>query len=205
MGSLDAQLPALVIEVPLVSALLAALVGRLWRPAAVGLAVGATGFAAVASIRLLHLVHADGDGVLHYAMGRWFPPTGIEYRIDAVNGIVLVMVAVAAFLAVLWGFLSVAREIRRAGHASWYAIVLLFTAGTLGIVITGDVFNLYVFLEIASITAYVLVGMARRRESLFAGYTYLVLGSIGATFLLIGIGHLYMATQEGAIVCYGAK
>ncbi len=194
---MDARLPVLVIVVPLLAAMLAALIGRRWRPVAYTLALGATAFSLYGAIRLLWLLSVMPEGaerVIRYAMGNWAAPTGIEYRVDVLNAIVLVMVSAVAFLAVVWGRPTISREIRRAGQGSWYAIVLLFTAGMLGITITGDIFNLYVFLEIASITSYVLVGMGKRREGLFAGYTYLILGSIGATFVLIGIGHLYMAT-----------
>ena len=191
------SLPALVVVVPLLAAVLTALVGRWWRRHAWPVALLATAFSAIASIRMLWDTVREGEIV--YGMGGWPVPTGIPYRVDLLDSIVLTMVACVAFLAVLWMRRSVQREIRKAGHASYYAIVLLFTTGFLGISITGDVFNLYVFLEIASITSYVLVAMGRRREALVAGYQYLILGSIGATFVLIGIGHLYMATGSLAM------
>ena len=194
---MDAALPALVVMVPLLAAILVATVGRYWRGAGWPVALLATAFSAVGAVRLL-MRAATGEEIV-YSLGGWLAPTGIEYRVDQLNGLVLTMVACVAFLAVLWMLRSVRREIREAGHNSYYAIVLLFTSGMLGITITGDVFNLYVFLEIASITAYVLVGMGRRREAFFAGYTYLILGSIGATFVLIGIGHLYQATGSLAM------
>jgi len=194
---MDRAMPALVIVIPLLTAILTALAGRWWRRHAWPAALLSTAFAAAGAIRILwRTVH---EGVVVYEMGGWPVPTGIPYRCDRLNGIVLTMVACVAFLAVLWMRRSVQREIRKAGQASYYAIVLLFTTGFLGITITGDVFNLYVFLEIASITSYVLVAMGRRREGLFAGYQYLILGSIGATFVLIGIGHLYMATGSLAM------
>jgi len=194
---IDASLPALVIVVPLLTAILVALVGRWWKGFAWPAALLATAFAAAGSVRLLwRAVH---EGVVVYTMGGWPVPTGIPYRIDRLNGMVLAMVACVAFLVVVWMRRSVQREIRYAGRASYYAITLLFVTGFLGITITGDIFNLYVFLEIASITSYVLVAMGRRREGLFAAFTYLILGSIGATFVLIGIGHLYMATGSLAM------
>jgi multicomponent Na+:H+ antiporter subunit D len=64
----------------------------------------------------------------------------------------------------------------------------------MGIVITGDIFNLYVFVEISSLAGYALIATAKKRESLTASFNYLIIGTIAATFMLLGIGHLYMVT-----------
>ena len=69
---------------------------------------------------------------------------------------------------------------------------MLFVTGLMGIILTGDLFNLYVFIEISSLSAYTLVAVGRKREALIASYNYLILGTIAATFILIGIGYLYM-------------
>src|SRR6266540_770603 len=76
----------------------------------------------------------------------------------------------------------------------FYSMYCLCLAGLLGITITGDVFNLFVFLEISSLSAYVLIALGQRRKALFAAFQYLVLGTIGATFYVIGIGLLYLMT-----------
>ena len=80
------------------------------------------------------------------------------------------------------------------GSYLFYSMYCLCLAGLLGITITGDVFNLFVFLEISSLSAYVLIAMGQRRKALFAAFQYLVLGTIGATFYVIGIGLLYLMT-----------
>ena len=71
---------------------------------------------------------------------------------------------------------------------------LLCLTGLLGITITGDVFNVFVFLEIASLSSYLLVSLGPDRRALTAAFQYLVMGTIGATFILIGVGLLYMMT-----------
>ncbi|MFV1958654.1 MAG: proton-conducting transporter membrane subunit, partial [Planctomycetota bacterium] len=200
---MEAALPALVVVVPLVAALLIALLGGLWRGPARLLAVLATAFSFAGALRLLWRT-AHGETVV-YSLGGWAAPTGIQYRVDLLNGIVLTMAAGVGFVVAVWMGRSVTRELRAGARSAYYAIVLLYVAGILGITITGDLFNLYVFLEIASITAYVIVGMGRRRKALFAGFTYLVLGSIGATFILLGIGHLYMATGSLTMVDIAAR
>ena len=75
-----------------------------------------------------------------------------------------------------------------------YVAFLLCLAGSLGIVATADAFNLFVFFEIASLSSYTLISLGRGRRALIAAYRYLIMGTIGATFILISVGMLYMST-----------
>ena len=127
-------------------------------------------------------------------LGGWAAPWGIEYRIDALNALVLVIVTGASTVSLVHARLSVAREVRRERIGLLYTAWLLCLTGMLGMTITGDAFNVFVFLEIASLSSYVLVALGPGRAALLAAFRYLVLGSIGATFFLIGIGLLYMMT-----------
>lgn len=135
-------------------------------------------------------------GVVTYAMGDWAPPLGIVYRIDALNMLVLLLVAGMGLLSVVYGLPSVLREIAPKKQALFFAAFLLNLTGLFGVSITGDAFNVFVFLEISSISTYVLVAMGAGtdRRALTASFNYLVLGTIGATFFVIGIGLIYMAT-----------
>ena len=133
-------------------------------------------------------------GVISYAMGGWAAPYGIEYRIDAVNAFVLLIVSGIAAVVVPYARTSVAAEFDPHRAHQFYAAFLLCLAGLLGVTITGDAFNLFVFLEISSLSSYVLIGLGRDRRALTAAYQYLVMGTIGATFIVIGIGLLYAAT-----------
>jgi multicomponent Na+:H+ antiporter subunit D len=136
------------------------------------------------------------DGPVSYAIGGWAAPLGIEYRVDAVNGAILLLVSVMGALCALYAPASVAAEIPAPKRTLFYSAFLVCFAGLLGVAVTGDAFNLFVFLEIASLSTYVLVAMGWRRDrrALTAAYNYLVLGTIGATFYVIGVGFLYMAT-----------
>jgi len=69
--------------------------------------------------------------------------------------------------------------------------------GLLGVAITGDAFNVFVFLEISSLSTYALVAMGARRDrrALTSAFNYLVMGTIGATFFVIGIGLLYLGAE----------
>lgn len=144
------------------------------------------------SILLLQQVHATG--VISYELGGWEPPWGIEYRIDLLNAYVLLIVSAISTVVLLGAHASVQKEIDDHQQTWFYALFLLCLSGLLGIVATGDAFNVFVFLEISSLSTYALIALGRDRRSLWAAYQYLIMGTIGATFLLIGIGFLYMMT-----------
>ncbi|MCG6969279.1 MAG: monovalent cation/H+ antiporter subunit D family protein [Gammaproteobacteria bacterium] len=135
------------------------------------------------------------DGrIISYELGGWAPPWGIEYRIDAVNAFVALIVAGIAAVALPYALRSVEQEIPLQQTPLFYTAFLLCLTGLLGITLTGDVFNLFVFLEISSLSSYALISMGRQRRALTAAYQYLIMGTIGATFLLIGIGLIYAET-----------
>jgi multicomponent Na+:H+ antiporter subunit D len=89
---------------------------------------------------------------------------------------------------------SVAAEINKDNISLFYCLFLLTYTGLLGITVTGDIFNLFVFLEISSLSSYALIALGRDRRALTAAYQYLIMGTIGATFFLIGVGLLYSMT-----------
>ena len=185
-----ANLPALQVVVPLMAAPLCVLLrrpGLVW-----GFATLVCWVAFAISIALLARV-GDG-GAISYELGGWAVPWGIEYRVDTVNVFVLLIVSGIAALTMPYARASVAAEVPRDKHALFYTMVLLAVTGLLGIAITGDAFNLFVFLEISSLSSYALIGMGRDRRALTAAYQYLIMGTIGATFILIGVGFLYMVT-----------
>jgi len=188
--SIALHLPALQVVVPLVSAPLAVLL-RHGGPAF--LVVTAASWAAFATAIQLWLDTAGGT-VISYAIGSWQPPWGIEYRVDRLSSFVLLLVSGMAAITLPYCRASIEREIPREQHYLFYAMFALCLAGLLGITITGDAFNIFVFLEIASLSSYVLIALGRDRRALLASYQYLVMGTIGATFIVIGIGLLYLMT-----------
>lgn len=138
------------------------------------------------------LLQVLGTGTVTYRMGGWPEPWGIAYVVDPLNGLVLVVVAAVALANLVATRKSVEAEFAdRLG--AFYTLYVLFVTGLLGMVVTGDAFNLYVLLEIASLTGYALIGIGEARAPL-AGLNYIFLGTIGASFYLLGIGYLYLVT-----------
>ena len=186
------HLPVLQVLVPFVAAPLVVIIGA--RALAWPLAFAASFIATViAAVLMLGVI--DGE-VISYAIGGWLPPLGIEYRIDAANAFVLLLISAISTVVLLYAKVSVADEIPEKNHTLFYAAYLLCLTGLLGVAATGDAFNVFVFLEISSLATYVLIaqGSYRDRRALTAAYDYLIMGTIGATFFVIGIGFLYMAT-----------
>ena len=188
--SFSQHFPALQVVIPLVAAPLAVLVRR-GSPAF--LVVTGASWAAFIIAIALWLGCRDGT-IVSYALGSWPPPWGIEYRVDRLSSFVLLIVAGMAAIALPYSRASVEREIPQELHNLFYAMFALCLTGLLGITITGDAFNIFVFLEISSLSTYVLIALGRDRRALVASYQYLVMGTIGATFIVIGIGLLYLMT-----------
>ncbi|MEH6627646.1 MAG: monovalent cation/H+ antiporter subunit D family protein [Motiliproteus sp.] len=184
------QLPLIVVILPLLAAPLCVLLGR--GSAAHAVAVVVTGINVLAALALLEQVSATGT--VRYFFGGWPPPWGIEYRIDLLGGYVLLLVTGVTAMVVSAAGRSVAKEIPASRSCYFYSLVMLATAGFCGIIVAGDAFNLFVFLEISSLASYALISMGQDRRALRAAFQYLIIGSIGATFILIGIGFLFMMT-----------
>ena len=143
------------------------------------------------------LIQSVSDGsTLTYFLGGWAPPIGIEYRIDAANSILLFLISIISLIVLIFSYSSLHSEVPEEKHTLFYACFLLCLTGLLGVVATADIFNVFVFLEISSLSTYVLVaqGSYLDRRALSASFNYLIMGTIGATFFVIGIGYIYMAT-----------
>ncbi|MBT8419275.1 MAG: monovalent cation/H+ antiporter subunit D family protein [Gammaproteobacteria bacterium] len=184
------HLPVLQVIIPLIAAPVCMLAYRPKLAWLIATAVSWTAFI-IASILLITVRET---GTLSYALGGWAAPWGIEYRVDTISAFVLLIVAGISAVTILFARKSVEREIEPDRIYLFYTAWVLCLTGLLGIAITGDVFNLFVFLEISSLSTYALIAFGSDRRALIAAYRYLVMGTIGATFIVIGIGFLYAMT-----------
>ena len=184
------HLPALQVIVPMLSAPLALLLrprGLAWAAA-----LAASLFAFAIAI-MLTLGVLDGR-TFDYQMGNWPAPYGIELGVDAFSALVLLVITGASSLALLAGRRSLDADIEEERQPLFYAAWLLALAGLVGIPVAADAFNIFVFMEISSLASYVLIAGGRDRRALPAVFKYLIMGTIGATFYLIGIGLIYLMT-----------
>lgn len=145
-------------------------------------------------ISIALLMQVMESGVIVYELGGWAAPWGIEYRIDTLNAFVLVIVSSIGAVVMPYARCTVHAEIPVSRIYLFYTMMLLCETGLMGVAITGDAFNLFVFLEISSLSSYVLISFGADRRALTAAYRYLIMGTIGATFYIIGVGLMYNAT-----------
>ena len=189
---MSAHYPALLIATPLLAApiclfLRNATLVRIWS----SLVVWTCLFFAWS---ILNQVVGAGGESIRYAMGGWEMPLGIELKIDAANAFVVLIITGIASLVFPFGMGHKGLSGPEGKEHLFYAAFLLCMCGLMGISVTGDAFNVFVFLEITSLSSYALISMGGSRRSLMAAYSYLIMGTIGGTFILVGIGFIYALT-----------
>ena len=132
------------------------------------------------------------NGAIVYKVGGWIAPIGIAMVMDGLTVFMLVTINIVAFLISVY---SIDYMNKYTEKSIFYCLFLLMIAGMNGVIISGDMFNLYVFLEIAAIASYSLVAFGTEHEELEASFKYAVMGSLASTFILLGIAFLYSFTS----------
>jgi multicomponent Na+:H+ antiporter subunit D len=187
------QLPIIVLIAPLFGALLVGLWGMRDHRACYPLVFTALLTSVTAAVAILFRV--VNHGAIDYFVGGWEKPLGlgIQLRIDALNAPVLLIITVVALLV---SFFSIRRtgEEQAEKTPHFYILFLLLCTGLCGITITADAFNLFVLVEVSSLSSYGLVAMGSNKRGTMAAFHYLLMGTVGASFYLIGVGYLYLKT-----------
>jgi multicomponent Na+:H+ antiporter subunit D len=173
-------LPVFVV-IPLITAFLLPIFGKKGK-------AGATILANLATVSLLVLAVASIGKSSVYEIGKWPIPLGINLVLDGLSSLLLLAISVVSTAAILF---SVRYMERYTAKAKYLSLFMLMVAGMNGVVLSGDIFNLFVFLEIASIASYALVGFGCEHEELEASFKYMVLGSIASIFILFGVAFVY--------------
>jgi multicomponent Na+:H+ antiporter subunit D len=184
------HLPAVLFLLPLGLAICMPLIGmkhREWcRPMTFVILIG------MALAAIANLAGVLQAGPIHYAFGGWAAPIGVEWVADGYASVMMVALSLMALICNIFVgsvlFPHLGNRI-----VPFYTLVLLLVAGLAGMVFAGDLFNLFVFLELTALCAYALVGLAGGK-ALMAGFRYLILGTVGASLYLLGMGYLYAVT-----------
>ena len=179
-----------VMAVPLLTAFLVNVGGRYSRKVIAPMVLGALGLSSLLAIIVLN--RALTLGSLSYTAGAWTPPWGIELLVDPLSALMLLLISAVSFIATFAAVPCVKRDLEDRQHI-FFTLYLILIAGLMGLVLTADAFNLYVMLEITSITTYGLIALGRGRAPL-SSFNYIIMGSVAASFYLLGVGYLYLLT-----------
>ena len=189
------QLPIVIILGPLLGAVLAAFTAWFRPKLSHPLVVLGLSISFAAALKLVFIV-AD-SGAQKYWLGGWGDQryefvVGIQITVDHLNTLLLAAVTGIALLTAVYTRRLVDTEL--AGRQRYfYALFSLLVTGLLGITITGDIFNLYVFMEIAALSSYALIAYGRGRAYM-AAFNYLIMGTMGACLYLLGVGFVFAKT-----------
>jgi len=168
------------VALPLIAAFILPLFGKKTK--------AATAFANLVTLTLLALAVLSVGRTAACKVGGWSIPLGIDLVLDGLSALMLLAVSVVSTAAMLF---SIRYMERYTAKAKYLSLFMLMVVGMNGVVLSGDIFNLYVFLEIASIASYALVGFGCEHEQLEASFKYMVLGSIGSAFILFAVALVY--------------
>ncbi|MDT8378435.1 MAG: proton-conducting transporter membrane subunit [Desulfotignum sp.] len=185
------HMPAIIVLAPLLGAFFSGLAAWIQKPLSYYIALVSTAVSSVAAVGVLKQVLTAGTW--QYRMAGWAPPIGIELRVDLLNAMVLVLISAIAFMNLVASVRSVDQEIPDRSP-SFYVMYQLFVVGLLGVTATGDLFNLYVLIEITSLTSYTMIALGDIDRAHLAALNYIFIGVIGASFYLLGVGYLYITT-----------
>lgn len=126
------------------------------------------------------------DQIVVVRFGGWIPPFGIVWAVDKLNAMMGVAITGISLLVAIYSMKYIKER-----KDKFYALLCLMTAGLLGVSMTGDIFNMYVFFEILSIACYGLVAFNLDGEAIEGALKYLILGPLASSFILLGIAMLY--------------
>ncbi len=184
------QLPAILFLLPLFAAIsmpVVCLKHRHWSQP-----ISVATLAAMVLVSILNLHNVIHHGEVRYVFSGWTAPLGIEWVADGLASVILVLLSALSLLGVVFTGPTSPKDLGgRIVH--YYTLILLLVSSMTGIVFAGDLFNLFVFLEVAAISSYALIGVAGGR-ALFAAFRYLIVGTLGASLYLLGVSYLYAVT-----------
>ena len=142
-------------------------------------------------VAILNLRFVLTQGPIEYALGGWTAPLGIAWLNDSIAALIALTISVVSLITIVYGRVVVTTGLEKS--VPYYTLILIMMSGLVGLIFAADLFNVFVFLEVAALTGYALVAASGGKALVYA-LRYLLLGSFGATLYLLGLSHLYVAT-----------
>lgn len=188
---IESNIPALIPIIFIVFAILIPVAAYKRNELAYPLALIGSALASLLSIFGFLSIISD-DSTIRYFFGGWQPPIGIEFVYDGLAAFIVMVINTVAFL-VLMHSKKIGDTEFPGKKPAFYGVSMLLMLGFNGMVLTGDLFNLYVFLEISSLSSYALIAIGEKRAP-YSAFKYLIIGTVGGSLYLLGVGFLYTVT-----------
>ncbi|MDF1756502.1 MAG: monovalent cation/H+ antiporter subunit D family protein [Verrucomicrobiales bacterium] len=196
------QFPVIIVLSPMFGALLVGLFGARNHSVCFPVAIGALTISLIGAVVTAKRVFTTGP--VDYFLGGWDAGKivegveiplgfGIQLRVDHLNALLLVVIAIAVLLVSIFAIRRQSEQDTEKTHY-FYALFLMLSTGLFGMTITADAFNLFVLVEVSSLTSYGLIAMGSSPRGTHAAFNYVIMGTVGASFYLLGVGYLYMKT-----------
>ncbi|MBO1263473.1 monovalent cation/H+ antiporter subunit D family protein [Proteiniclasticum sp. SCR006] len=145
---------------------------------------------------LLELLKVLWDAPYSYTFGSYPAGIGIEFLVDEFSALMTLIVLTLSLLIIIYSLKDLEHEIESSRMYSYYTLVFLLIFSMIGMIFTNDMFNLYVFMEILSITSVAIIAIKKKKDTLMASMKYLMMGAIGSVTVLMGIALIYMVTGQ---------
>lgn len=145
-------------------------------------------------LSLATLRNALKNGAYLYNFGNWTSKIGIQFLIDEFSATMTFVILTLATLIIIYSIKDMEHEISQEQFGGYYVLVFLLLFSMVGMTYTNDLFNMYVFMEILSITSCAIISIKRKKENYLASFRYLMLNSIGSTSIVLGLALIYMVT-----------
>ncbi|MFH0847074.1 MAG: monovalent cation/H+ antiporter subunit D family protein [Chloroflexota bacterium] len=190
--TLTRHFPVLIIITPLLTAVIISILSEWKKSLALPLSIIALSASLLMSVSLIP--ETLRMGYISYRLSAWEPPFGIEIRIDYLGLFMMVLVSLVSLISVIYSGKYIRREVSADREAVYYSLFMLIAGSMLGFLATGDIFNMFVFIEIMSITSYALVAIAGEGRAIRAAFRYLIMGAPSSILILLAISFLYAVT-----------
>ena len=182
--------PIYYIALPLITAFLIPILGLI-NKSLVRIVPGIVlAYLAYMSVILMQRVSPDAPIITEIA--GWKAPWGINLVFTSFSGFIASLISILSFI--IWIYSYKFKKVEFDDAKKFFILYMLLSAGSIGVVLTGDIFNMFVFVEIASLSSYALIAFYKGRDGAEASFKFLLLGGFSAVFLLLGIALIYAST-----------
>lgn len=185
--------------VPLAASFLITLIAR--KKALLAESLALLSAIALLSFSVIALIIVQNEGTILYSLSNWKLPYTISLVIDYLSSFMLLIISIISLVSIIYSM----SYIKPPDKWHYYSLLLLMITGMNGVAITGDLFNLFVFMEIALIATYALVCFHGKAEHYEAAFKYAIMGSISSTAILFGIGCVYSLTSSLTLMQISSK